>query len=34
MHKNENECKVKLAVKDNNIIESRYNNYLKFIERK
>ncbi len=33
MHTNESECKVKEAVKDNNIIESRYENYLKFIER-
>lgn len=34
MHKNETECKVKEAVIANNIIESRYDNYLKFIERK
>ena len=34
MHKNEEECKVKKAVRDYNIIESRYENYLKFIERK
>lgn len=33
MHTNEKECKVKEAIKDNNIIESRYENYLKFIER-
>lgn len=34
MHRNEKECMVKKAVNDNNIIRSRYNNYLKFIERK
>ena len=34
MHKNEEECKVKAAVSANNIIDSRYENYLKFIERK
>ena len=34
MHQKEEECKVKQAVKDNNILEERYNNYLKFIERK
>ncbi len=34
MHKNEHECMVKKAVSDNNIIRSRYDNYLKFIERK
>lgn len=34
MHKNEKECKVKEAVNDYNIIESRYKDYLKFIERK
>ena len=34
MHKNEEECMVKIAVNDNNIMKSRYENYLKFIERK
>lgn len=34
MHTNEKECKVKKAVNDNNILESRYKNYLKFLERK
>ncbi len=34
MHKNEKECKVKEAVDANNIIKTRYENYLKFIERK
>lgn len=34
MHKNEKECQVKLAVDNNNIMKSRYENYLKFIERK
>lgn len=34
MHTNESECKVKLAVNNNNILETRYENYLKFIERK
>lgn len=34
MHTNESECKVKLAVNNNNILETRYDNYLKFIERK
>lgn len=34
MHKNEEECRVKIAVNDNNIMKSRYENYLKFIERK
>ena len=34
MHKNEEECQVKIAVRDNNIMKSRYENYLKFIERK
>ncbi len=34
MHKNESECMVKQAVLDNNIIKTRYENYLKFIERK
>lgn len=34
LHKNEKECLVKKAVNDNNIMKSRYDNYLKFIERK
>ena len=34
MHTNEGEGKVKIAVNDNNIMKSRYENYLKFIERK
>lgn len=34
MHKKEEECRVKKAVNDNNIIRSRYNHYLRFIERK
>lgn len=34
MHTNEGECRVKIAVIDNNIMKSRYENYLKFIERK
>lgn len=34
MHTNEKECRVKKEVKDNNILEDRYYNYLKFIERK
>ncbi len=34
MHTNEVECMVKKAVMDNNISRSRYENYLKFIERK
>ncbi len=34
MHTNEKECNVKKAVFSNNILESRYENYLKFIERK
>ena len=33
MHINEKECAVKQAVKDNNILESRYNNYLSFIKK-
>lgn len=32
MHINEKECSVKQAVEDNNILESRYENYKKFIE--
>ncbi len=34
LHKNEGECNVKKAVYDNNIMKSRYENYIKFIERK
>lgn len=34
MHTNESECKVKIAVNENNILSTRYENYLKFIERK
>lgn len=34
MHQKEAECMVKKAVNDNNIIRSRYNHYLKFIEGK
>lgn len=34
LHKNELECRVKQAVKDNNILETRYENYIKLIERK
>lgn len=34
MHEKEAECRVKKAVNDNNIIRSRYNHYLKFIEGK
>lgn len=34
MHKNEEECRVKKAINDNNIIRSRYDTYLKLIERK
>ena len=34
MHKNEKECMVKQKVLDNNIMKTRYENYLKFIERK
>ena len=34
MHTNEGECQVKVAVNDNNILRTRYENYLKFIERK
>lgn len=34
MHKNEKECRVRQAVMDNNIMKTRYENYLKFIERK
>ena len=33
MHINEKECVVKQAVKDNNILESRYNNYINFIKK-
>ena len=34
MHKNEDNCEIKKQVKCGNILESRYNNYLKFIENK
>lgn len=34
MHQKEAECMVKKAVNDNNIIRSRYNHYLRFIEGK
>lgn len=34
MHTNEGECQVKVAVNENNILKTRYENYLKFIERK
>lgn len=34
MHTNEQECSVKQAINDNNIMNSRYENYLKFIEGK
>lgn len=33
-HTKEEECLVKQAVKDNNILKSRYENYLSFIERR
>ncbi|MBQ2639837.1 MAG: ribosome small subunit-dependent GTPase A [Bacilli bacterium] len=33
MHINEKECEVKQAVIDNNILETRYNNYLNFIKK-
>lgn len=33
-HTNEEECNVKKAVKGGNILESRYTNYLNFLERK
>ena len=33
-HTNEVECRVKEAVKNNEILEDRYNDYLKFIERR
>ncbi len=33
-HTNEDECKVKEAVKNKNILESRYKDYLQFIERR
>ena len=34
MHTMEKECKVKEAVNNNNILRTRYENYLKFIDRK
>lgn len=34
MHNNEDNCEVKKQVKCGNILESRYNNYIKFIENK
>ena len=34
MHKNEFDCEIKRQVKSGNILESRYNNYIKFIENK
>lgn len=34
MHKNEEFCEIKKQVNKGNIIESRYNNYIKFIENK
>jgi len=34
MHKNEEFCEIKKRVNKGNIIESRYNNYIKFIENK
>lgn len=34
MHTKEEECCVKMAVSSNNIMKSRYDNYLKFIDRK
>ena len=34
MHKNEANCEIKKQVENGNILESRYNNYLKFIENK
>lgn len=34
MHKNEENCEIKKQVNDGNILESRYNNYIKFIENK
>ena len=33
MHTNESECMVKQAVDNNKILKSRYENYLKFIEK-
>ena len=33
MHINETKCAVKDNVKNNNILKSRYQNYLKFIEK-
>ena len=34
MHKNEDNCEIKRQVKNGNILEERYNNYIKFIENK
>lgn len=34
MHKSENICEIKSQVSNGNILESRYNNYLKFIEKR
>lgn len=34
MHNNEENCEIKRQVKVGNILESRYNNYIKFIENK
>lgn len=34
MHKNEDNCEIKRQVKNSNILEERYNNYIKFIENK
>lgn len=34
MHNLENNCEIKRQVKNGNILDSRYNNYLKFIENK
>ena len=31
-HTNEKECSIKKAVNDNNILESRYENYLSFLK--
>ena len=34
MHKDEDNCEIKRQVKNGNILEERYNNYIKFIENK
>lgn len=34
MHKNEDNCEIKRQVQNGNILEERYNNYIKFIENK